>query len=123
MDNGAGCCGVGLYFTGGSIAKTSRRIDKNSTRVALCLWSVCALELDSWAVTHIPGLHPMRQIVMIHPPLQRDMLSSTHYHILCRGHVDHWRFARVIRRNPYFDGEFVQVAAKGHWDCSRKEEQ
>ena len=42
MDNPCGCCCCcGLYFTGGSIANTSRRIEKNSTRVALCFCQLC----------------------------------------------------------------------------------
>ena len=37
-------------------------------------------------------------------------------------HVDHWRLARIGRRDPYCDWEFVLRAAKGDGQRPRKEE-
>ena len=49
MENGG--CGAGcLYFTGGSVAKTSRRINSRSTRVDFCQKTACQYSTgrDSW---------------------------------------------------------------------------
>lgn len=55
----------------------------------------------------------MRQIVMIHPPLQRNMLPDTDSHILCGGHIDNRRLAGVCIRNPKRDGESIRRAPEG----------
>lgn len=65
----------------------------------------------------------MRQIVMIHPPLQRDMLPDTDRHILCRGHIDHRRLAGVCIRNPKRDGETIRRAAEGDRQRAHKVEE
>ena len=122
MDSGG--CGAGfLYFTGGSVAKTSRRMNSRSTRVDFCpetagqhstghdIW-IKKRKKGKEKLAYIPGLHPVRKIVMIHPALQRNMLPNPDHHIMRWGHVDHRGFARIARRNPYFDGEFVQGPAK-----------
>lgn len=72
--------------------------------------------------THIPSLQPMCQIVVIDPPLQRHMLSHPDHHIVRGSHIDHWRLARIGRRDPYCDWKFVLRAAKGDGQRPRKEE-
>ena len=57
--------------------------------------------------TYIPSFGPMSEIVMIHAPLQRDMLPNTDRHVLWRVYIYHWRLARVGIWDPYHDGEPV----------------
>jgi hypothetical protein len=49
----------------------------------------------------------MREIVMIHPPLQCDVLTNTDYHILRRCHIHHRGLAGVRIRDPDRDREAV----------------
>jgi hypothetical protein len=76
--------------------------------------------LDS---THIPGLRPVGQIVMIYPPLQGHMLPNTDRHILCRCHIDDRRLPRVCIRNPKRDGESVCGAPEGDRECAYEVEE
>jgi hypothetical protein len=73
--------------------------------------------------THIPGLRPVGQIVMIYPPLQRHMLPNTNCHVLCRCHIDDRRLPRVCIRDPKRDGESVCRAPEGDRECAHEVEE
>lgn len=73
--------------------------------------------------TDIPSLGPVCQVVMIHPPLQRNMLPYTDSHILCRGHIYHRRLTRVCVGNPKHDRESVCRAAEGDRQRAHKVEE
>lgn len=49
----------------------------------------------------------MREIVMIHSSLQRDVLTNTDCHIFGRCHIYHGRLSGVSIRDPYGDREPV----------------
>jgi hypothetical protein len=50
--------------------------------------------------THIPRLCPVCQVVMIHAPLERNMLSNSDRHVLSWRHIDYRRLERISVWNP-----------------------
>ena len=110
------CC---LEMTGGSLAKTDRRMDKKSTIVDR--WSnigvsTSSLNIDSFVgdYAHIPRFCPVCQIVVIHPSFPTDVLARPDQHVSCGCDIDNWRLARICVRNPQCYWESVNDASESN---------
>ena len=114
------CC---LEMTGGSLAKTDRRIDKKSTIVDRCSnldVSASSSMLTPWVggYAHIPCIRPVRQIVVVHPSFPTDVLAGPHQHVPCGRDIDNWWLARVCIRNPQRYRESVDDASESNRQCA-----